>query len=136
MFSNLFFEKLTLSNVYFKYKLIHYHLLDHILNFFGGTGMVASSNTFRAHPGGRVIKYLFSLLHAVRLVMEAQIYNTYPKEDAAYTCLAIIFVAIATLGTIRPKDSRAVFCLARDVLALSPKTCSEPLIGRVKEKHS
>ena len=38
------------------------HDIDHI---YRGTGMIVSSSTFRTHPG-RVIRYLFRQLHAIR----------------------------------------------------------------------
>ena len=44
-----------------------------------GSGMIASSSTFRPHPG-RAIRDLFRLLHAVRHGMEALVYNNHPRK--------------------------------------------------------
>ena len=54
-----------------------------------GTGMIASSSTFRPHPG-RVIRYLFRQLHDIRHGMEALVYSNHPREAAASSYLAII----------------------------------------------
>ena len=47
-----------------------------------GTGMVASSITFRPHLG-RGIRDLFRLLHAVLHGTEALVYRNHPREAAA-----------------------------------------------------
>ena len=60
-----------------------------------GTGMVASSSTFRPHPE-RVIRDLFRQLHAVRHGTEALVYSNLPREAAASSYLAIIFGRIAS----------------------------------------
>ena len=44
-----------------------------------GTGMMASSSTFRPHTG-RVIRDLFRLLHAVRHGMEAPVYSNHTRK--------------------------------------------------------
>ena len=48
----------------------------------GGTGMIASSSTFRPHPG-MVIRDLFRQLHAARHGMEALVYSNHLREAAA-----------------------------------------------------
>ena len=60
-----------------------------------GTGMVASSRTFRPHPG-RVNRDLFRQLHAVRNGTEALVYSNHPRKTAASSYLAIIFGRIAS----------------------------------------
>ena len=57
--------------------------------------MIASSSTFRPHPG-RVIRDPFRLLHAVRHGMEALAYSKHPREAAASSYLAIIYGRIAS----------------------------------------
>ena len=47
-----------------------------------GTGMIASSSTFRLHPG-MVIRDLFRQLHAIRNGTEAHIYSNHSREAAA-----------------------------------------------------
>ena len=44
--------------------------------------MIASSSTFRPHPG-RVIRDLFRQLHAIQHDTEAQVYSNHPREAAA-----------------------------------------------------
>ena len=53
-----------------------------------GTGMIASSSTFRPVPG-RVIRYLFRQLHAIWHGTEAPVYRNHPREAAAFLYLAI-----------------------------------------------
>ena len=60
-----------------------------------GTGMVASSSTFRPRLE-RVIGDLFHILHAVRHGTEELHHNNYPMEAASSTCLAIIFEWLAS----------------------------------------
>ena len=60
-----------------------------------GTGMIASSSTFRSHLG-RVIRELFRQLHAVRHGTEALVYSNHPREAAASSYPAIIFGRIAS----------------------------------------
>ena len=48
----------------------------------GGTGMIASSSTFRPHPG-MVIRELLRQLHAIRHGTEALVYSNHPREAAA-----------------------------------------------------
>ena len=61
-----------------------------------GTGMIASSSTFRPHPG-RVIRDLFRLLNAVYShCTEALVYSNHPRAAAASSYLAIIFEPIAS----------------------------------------
>ena len=55
-----------------------------------GTGMDASSSTFRPHPE-RVNRDLFRQLHAVRHGTEALIYSNHSREAAASSYLAIIW---------------------------------------------
>ena len=56
-----------------------------------GTGMIASSSTFRPHPG-RVIRDLFRQLNAVRHGTEALVYsNQSLRKAAASSYLAIFF---------------------------------------------
>ena len=58
--------------------------------------MIASSSTFRPHPG-RVIRDLFRQLHAIRHGTEAVVvYSNHPREAAASSYLAIIFGWIAS----------------------------------------
>ena len=44
-----------------------------------GTGMIASSSTFRPHPG-RVIRDLFRLLDLLRHCTEALVYSNHPRD--------------------------------------------------------
>ena len=60
-----------------------------------GTGIIASSSTFRAHPG-RVIRDLFRQLHAVQHGAEALVYSNHPRKAAASSYMAIIFGRIAS----------------------------------------
>ena len=60
-----------------------------------GTGMIASSSTFRPHPG-RVIRDLFRQLHAIRHGTGALVHSNHPREAAASLYLAIIFGWIAS----------------------------------------
>ena len=60
-----------------------------------GTGMIASSSTFRPDPG-RVNRDLFRQLHAVRHGTEIPVYNNHLREAAASSHLAIIFGRIAS----------------------------------------
>ena len=64
------------------------------LNMVRGTGMIASSSTFRPHPG-RVIRDMFRQLHDVWHGTEALVYSNHPMEAAAFSYLAIIFGQIA-----------------------------------------
>ena len=57
--------------------------------------MIASSNTFRPHPG-MVIRDLSRQLHAVRHGTEALVYSNHPREAATSSHLAIIFGQIAS----------------------------------------
>ena len=59
------------------------------------TGMIASSSTFRPHPG-RVIRDLFRQLHDVWHGTEALVYNNHPREAAASSYLARFFGRIAS----------------------------------------
>ena len=61
----------------------------------GGTGMIASSSTFRPHPG-RVIRDLFPQLHDVWHGTEALVYSNHRRAAAASSYLAIIFGRIAS----------------------------------------
>ena len=61
--------------------------------------MVASSSTFRTHLG-MVIRDLFRLLHVTPHGTETLVYNDYPREAVAYTCLAIILWWIASGVTL------------------------------------
>ena len=52
-----------------------------ILCYSRGTGMIASSSTFRPPSGGGgVIRDLFRLLHAVRHGTGALVYSNHPRE--------------------------------------------------------
>ena len=64
----------------------------------GGTGMIASSSTFRPHPG-RVIRDLFRQLHAVRHGTEALVYSHHPKEAAASSYLSIIMIMFGRIAS-------------------------------------
>ena len=57
--------------------------------------MIASSSTFRPHPG-RVIRDLFRQLHAVWYDTEALVYSNHPREAAASSYLAIVSGRIAS----------------------------------------
>ena len=61
----------------------------------GGTVMIASSSTFRPHPG-MVIRDLYRQLHVVWHGMEALVYKNHPREAAASSYLAIIFGRITS----------------------------------------
>ena len=61
-----------------------------VYNVLGGTGMIASSTTFRPHPG-RVIRDLFRLLNAVLHCTKVLVYSNHQREAAASSYLAIIF---------------------------------------------
>ena len=63
--------------------------------YLSGTEMIASSSTFRPHPG-KVIRDLFRQLHAVRHGTEALVYSNHPRFAAASSYLAIIFGRIAS----------------------------------------
>ena len=57
--------------------------------------MIASSSTFRPHPG-RVIRDLLRQLDVVWHGTEALVYSNHPREAAASSYLAIIFGLIAS----------------------------------------
>ena len=71
-----------------------------------GTGMVASSSTFRTHLG-MVIRDLSCLLHAALHGTEALVYNDYLRGAAASTCLAII---LGGLPAVYPGFSTRQWC--------------------------
>ena len=60
-----------------------------------GTRMIASNSTFCPHPE-RVIRDLFSQLHAVWHGTEALVCSNHPREAAASSYVAIIFGQIAS----------------------------------------
>ena len=60
-----------------------------------GTGMIASSSTFRPNQG-RVIRDLFRQLNAVQHCTEALVYRNHPRETAASSSLAIIWLLRST----------------------------------------
>ena len=70
-------------------------LAKNILMMMWCTGMIASSGTFRPHPG-RIIRDLYHMLHALQHGTKALIYSNHRRETAASTCLAIIFEQIAS----------------------------------------
>ena len=79
-----------------KCRSLHFCLSDlTILYWTWGTGMIASSSTFRPHPG-RVIRDLFRLLNVAKHCTEALVYSNHPREAAAFSYLAIIFGRIAS----------------------------------------
>ena len=77
--------------------------------------MIASSSTFRPHPG-RVIRDLFRQLHAIRHGTEALVYNNHPREAAASSVLAITFGLIGVPWDMGPLAS--VQALVKAVVAL------------------
>ena len=68
---------------------------NHFITSLRGTGMVASSSTFRTHLW-RVIRDLSRLLHVALHGTEALVYSNYPRKAAAYTWLAMIWWRIAS----------------------------------------
>ena len=71
-----------------------------------GTGMIASSSTFRPHPG-RVIRDLSRQLHAACHGTEALVCSNQPREAAASSYLAIIFEG---LSVVYPGTSAQLRC--------------------------
>ena len=71
-----------------------------------GTGMIASSSTFRPHPG-KVIRDLFRQLHAVWHGTEALVYSNHPRKAAASSYRAII---LGGLPVAYPGSSAQLRC--------------------------
>ena len=79
---------------YFKWAIINYHvtlgrgtLVEHLTTW--GTGLIASTSTFRPHPGR--MRDLFRQLHAVRHGTETLVYSNHQREAVASSYLAKIF---------------------------------------------
>ena len=73
-----------------------------------GTGMIASSSTFRPHQG-RVIRDQLGLLHAVRLGTEALVYSNHLRVAAASSYL------VSHVGWMElPRGSYPSYCYSGD----------------------